>query len=369
MITVPFLLRNTVNLALRRQLVFQFDRIPLRAENLSADKVKNLFRIGLNRLFPLAKVRGYPYMAHISPAGLCNLKCAICPVHDEGTRGKELLPFETFKKFIDETGDYLIYIILWSWGEPLLNPEFCRMTDYARKKNILTVSSTNLNRLSREEAGRLVNSGPDALIVALDGVTEETYSRLRAGGSAARVIENTRMLLEERERAGSRNPFVNLRMVVSKENEPEVEAFKALASALGVDMVSIKAFSTRQKGYADPELDKKYAPETERYRMYRYLPGFLPDRKKRKYNCKFPWTKPTLFADGEVLACEFDFRYECSFGNINRQSFRDIWFGPKAGEFRKQFMADRDSIHFCRDCVFDYTRIPGCVIDWEVLRK
>ena len=369
MMSLPFLLRNLFNLLFRRRLNFEFDRIPLRARSISPRKMLNLFLVGFNRLLPLTKLWGYPYMAHISPAGLCNLRCELCPVHDEGVRGKELLPFATFKKFIDETGDTLLYLILWSWGEPLLNPDFVRMTDYARRKKILTVTSTNLNHFSRDDAKALAASGPDALIIALDGVTEETYGRMRKGGRAATVVANTRLLLEERTRAGSDIPFVNLRLVVSKENEHEVEAFRALAKDLGVDMVSFKAFSTRQPGYGDPEFDKRFAPEDERYRWYRYLPGYVADHRPKKYACKFPWTKPTLFPDGEVLACEFDLRYEHPFGNILRRSFREIWFGPEAAAFRRSFRANRDNIRYCHDCVYDYKLFPGCVVEWEILKK
>jgi len=369
MLTAGFLLRNLWNLLLRRGLEFQFDRIPMRADNLSPRKIRNLFRIGWNRVFMLGKARGHPYMAHISPAGLCNLRCDYCPVYDDEQKGKGLLSFTAFQKFIDEAGDYLIYIILWGWGEPLLNPDFYRMVAYAKTKNILTVTSTNLNKFSREEAREMVSSGLDALIVALDGVTEETYARLRTGGSARRVIENTRIILEERDRAKTKTPVVNLRMVVSKENEHEVEPFRRLARSLGVDMVSFKAFSTRQKGFADAGVDERYAPENEHFRWYRYLDGFMADRKHKKYGCKFPWTKPTLFPDGTVLACEFDFRYEHVFGNINNQSFKEIWFGPKSREFRAQFKAGRDRFSFCRDCVFDYKLIPGCIVEWEILKR
>ncbi|MBM3285692.1 MAG: hypothetical protein FJY81_07440, partial [Candidatus Aminicenantes bacterium] len=189
------------------------------------------------------------------------------------------------------------------------------------------------------------------------------------GGSARWVIENTRVLVAEREKRGKNKPFINLRMVVSKENEQEVEAFRALARELRVDMVSFKAFSTRQSGFMDPDIDRQYAPQTKFFRWYDYQPDFTVSRKAKKYNCKFPWTKPTLFADGEILSCEFDFRYGYSFGNLNEQSFRNIWFGMKAREFRRRFRKNRDDIAFCRDCVFDYKLIPGCVVEWEILRK
>jgi len=369
MINLEFILKNLFSLVLRREIRFHFDRIPLVAQKISRKKMWNLFRIALNRLLPLAPAFGYPYMAHVSPAGVCNLRCPICPAHDPQTQGKALLPFSTFKKLIDEIGDYLIYVILWSWGEPFLNPEIYRMISYARDKNILTVTSSNLNRFTREDAAQVIEAGLDALIIALDGVSEETYSQYRSGGSAERVIANTKLLVEERKKRGSMKPYLNLRMVVSKYNEKEVGAFRALGRELGVDMVSFKAFSTRQPGFASPEIDRQFAPESKFFRWYDYLPDYTVSHKLKKYNCRFPWTKPTLFADGEILTCEFDFRYEYSLGNLNQKSFREIWFGSKAKEFRRRFNQNRDEIAFCRDCVFDYKLIPGCVVAWEFLNQ
>ncbi|MFQ6037395.1 MAG: SPASM domain-containing protein [Candidatus Aminicenantales bacterium] len=362
-----FLLKNAVNLLIRRELEFTFDRIPMRARNISNRKRRNLFRVGLNRLLPITPTMGYPYMAHISPGGSCNLHCTLCPVTDPGLKGKNLLPFDTFRKFIDETGDYLLYIILWSWGEPFLNRDIFRMIRYARDRNILTVTSSNMNVFSQEHAEATLASGLDALIVALDGTTQETYGRLRAGGDIEKVIAHTRMLVEAKRRAGATTPLINLRMVVSKENETEVDEFRTLAKRLGVDMVSFKAFSTRQAGYSDIEVDRRFAPQTRKYRWYRYRPDFSLDRRPRRYRCKFPWTKPTLFPDGTIIACEYDYRYEHPFGNITTQSFEEIWFGPRARAFRKQFRRDRDSILFCRDCVFDHKLIEGCVLEWELL--
>ncbi len=369
MITPTFILANMFRLLWRREFRFHFDRIPLVARRISWKKQWNLGRIALNRFFSITPALGYPYMAHISPAGVCNLRCSICPAHEPATKGKEMLPFATFKKLIDEIGDYLIYIILWSWGEPFLNPEIYRLISYAREKNILTVTSSNLNRFSPGEAAQLVDSGLDALIIALDGASEETYNQYRRGGSVRKVVENTRLIVEEKRKKKSDKPFLNLRMVVSKFNEHEIEALRALGKEIGVDMVSFKAFSTRQPGYASPELDRKYAPENKFFRWYDYLPDYTVSRRPKKYRCKFPWTKPTLFADGEILSCEFDFRYDYSFGNLNQQSFREIWFGPKAKEFRRRFRKNRDEIAFCRDCVFDYKLIPGCVIAWEILNQ
>ncbi|MBD3413248.1 MAG: radical SAM protein, partial [Candidatus Aminicenantes bacterium] len=180
---IEFIINNSFHLLTKRQIKFQFDRIPMTSHPFSWKKFRNLFLIGANRLFPISLQLGYPYMAHVSPSGLCNLRCEVCPTHDPETKGKGLLPFHTYKKFIDEAGDYLIYIILWSWGEPLLNPDIYKMFHYAEQKGIRTVTSTNFNKFSRKDAQEMVGSGLDALIIAADGTTQESYSKYRRGGN------------------------------------------------------------------------------------------------------------------------------------------------------------------------------------------
>lgn len=361
-----FLIRNGFNLLFRKRLNFQFDQIPLSATRLSGKKRWNLVKIGLNRLFPISRAIGRPYMAHISPSNLCDLDCRLCPSKDETTKARMLLPFDTFRKFVDEAGDTLLYMILWSWGEPVLNPNLPKMARYAADRNILTVSSTNLNRLTEIQAEELMNSGLTALIIAVDGTTAESYAAQRRGGNLERVLNNIRMLVAAKRANNGVGPILNLRMVVSRDNEDEVEDFRKLALSLSVDMVSYKAFSTRQDGRADPENDRRFAPRGDRFKWYRYAGGFQANTESGKYWCRFPWTKPTLFPDGEIISCEFDLHYQHPFGNINERHFDEIWFSPETEDFRRRFQADRDQFAFCHNCVYDYRAFDGCVVSAEI---
>ncbi|NOY23338.1 MAG: radical SAM protein [Acidobacteria bacterium] len=144
-------------------------------------------------------------MAHVSPSNLCDLDCRICPSKDNSTKARQLLPFETFKKFIDEAGETLLYVILWSWGEPILNPDISKMARYAADRNILSVTSTNLNQLDNVKANELVHSGLTALIIAVDGVTVESYEKQRRGGDLKRVLEN--ILWQPRRQMVGQDPF------------------------------------------------------------------------------------------------------------------------------------------------------------------
>ena len=363
-----FVMRNAANLAFRRRFDFTFDKIPLSSRQVSMRKAANLARISGNRLSSITSVLGYPYMVHVAPTGICDLRCERCPIDEQGVSQKTHLPYQTFKKLIDETGDYLLYAIMWSWGEPLLNPDVYRMFRYAHDRQVLTVTSSNMHSFSAEEAKEMVASGLDALIIALDGATAETHERLRPGASYQRVVDHTRMIVEEKLRQGSSTPLLNLRMVVSRENESEVEAFRALARDLGVDMVSFKAYSTRQSGYSDAEWDKHRVPEEADLRWYDYSEDFAVSKHSAKrYDCRFLWTKPTLFANGQVTPCEFDFDCSYGLGNLSDMSFDEIWFGERAKEMRERFRRGGERLDFCAECVFDYSIIDGCVLDWEYL--
>ncbi len=130
----------------RGRLRFNFEQLPFEARNLSWKKKINFFLAGLNQYLLPSKPIGYPVIAQVEPSNVCNLECALClttSINHE--RKAALLSLETFKKFIDEVGDYLLLIIFWNWGEPFLNPEATDMIRYATDKGILIHSSTNGN--------------------------------------------------------------------------------------------------------------------------------------------------------------------------------------------------------------------------------
>ena len=171
------------NLILRRRFRFDFELIPYRAENLSWRKIGNFFLAGLNQYLPRPRPFGKPVFAQVEPANFCNLSCPLClTVSESHARPAAVLPFDVFRRFIDEVGDTLLLIVFWNWGEPFLNPDLCRMLACAKAKGILTHCSTNGNvRFDEEKAREIVRSGLDTLIFGVDGATPETYAKYRVG--------------------------------------------------------------------------------------------------------------------------------------------------------------------------------------------
>ena len=112
------------SLLLKGKFDFEFEMLPYSAGGIRSGKAANFFVAGLNQYLLPAHPLGYPVIAQVEPANYCNLKCPLCLTSSmKKSRPPALLPFETFQRFIDECGDYLLQLIFWNWGEPFLNPD------------------------------------------------------------------------------------------------------------------------------------------------------------------------------------------------------------------------------------------------------
>jgi MoaA/NifB/PqqE/SkfB family radical SAM enzyme len=218
--------------------------------NLSVKARFNLLLQLLTKKFRLPISLGIPYCLTVEPASICNLRCSTCPAGLKRVMCKPvLLGFEDFKRTIDLFGEYITYIQLWSWGEPFLNPALTEMIAYAKKRDIVMVSSTNGHFLDDETmVVKLVHSGLDELILAVDGTTQEVYEQYREGGDLQRVLAGIKELVRIRAKEGSTLPRLHLRMVINPYNEHQKDDFAALASSLGVDLVSFKKIDTGWAG-------------------------------------------------------------------------------------------------------------------------
>ena len=230
------------NIIFRGRFRFIFEKLPFEARDISWKKKFNFFIAGLNQIFLPDKPFGYPVIAQVEPANICNLNCTLCltaSINHE--RKAALLSFDAFKKFIDEFGDYILIMIFWNWGEPFLNPAAIDMISYATSKGILIHTSTNGNiPFTREAAEKIVDSKLTSMIIALDGATQEVYSTYRLGGDIEKVKANIRLIQEVKKAKGSEFPRITVRFVAMHQNEEEMNAVEALAKELGADFFALK---------------------------------------------------------------------------------------------------------------------------------
>jgi radical SAM protein with 4Fe4S-binding SPASM domain len=67
-------------------------------------------------------------------------------------------------------------------------------------------------------------------------------------------------------------------------------------------------------------------------------------------SCNIPFYKAMIDWNGDVLLCENDWARNNKFGNVNKNSFSDIWFSERFMDFRKKLLEGRNTCYPCKGC-------------------
>ncbi len=253
---------------------------------------------------------------------------------------------DTFLRLLDELSPTLAYLLFYFQGEPYLNLRFLDWVAAAHQRHIFTATSTNAHYLTPENAQRTVRSGLDQLIVSLDGVTQESYAAYRVGGKLEKVQTGIQNVLQARRTARAQTPRVVLQFIVFRHNEDQIEAVRQLGKAWGVDQVSIKTAQIY-----DYATSHELIPHNDRYSRYRKdALGYYHIKNELLSHCWRMWHSAVITWDGRVVPCCFDKDARYQMGQLNEQSFEEIWRGEKYQKFREQIFSQRDQIDICKNC-------------------
>ncbi|MBS1682079.1 MAG: SPASM domain-containing protein [Bacteroidetes bacterium] len=291
--------------------------------------------------------RGMPVSISIEPTTSCNLRCPECPSGLRSfTRPTGMMKKELFESIVNQLAPTLSYLIFYFQGEPYLHPKLLEMVAYASRKKIYTATSTNAHFLNEEAAKKTVESGLDRLIISIDGTTQETYQSYRIGGKLDKVIEGTTNILKWKKELKSKTPHVIFQFLVVKPNEHQIEEVKRLAAELGVDEVKLKTAQIY-----DFENGSELIPTQAKFSRYKKNNNDTYSIKNRLLDeCWKMWHSCVITWDGKVVPCCFDKDAHFVLGDLNKNSFKEIWQGEKYKVFRKSLFASRSEIEMCRNC-------------------
>jgi radical SAM protein with 4Fe4S-binding SPASM domain len=260
---------------------------------------------------------------------------------------------EVFKKFVDDVYRHALLIILWGWGEPFICPSVYEMIEYAHRKGVRLVSSTNGHVFVRpEHAEGVVRSGLDALIVSLSGTTQEAYARFR-GGELETALAGVREIVAQKRSQRSRTPHVQLSFIVTDYSESQIPRLTELARSLGVDGLSLKKMNTASVKPVPGRIDDAL-PSDVRYRRFQYGDDGVTRQRVKRNPCKALWHNPTLRWDGTINPCVYDFDGGHVLGDVKAETFRQIWSGERYRTMRRQFRRDWERIDICNQCTYAY---------------
>lgn len=301
----------------------------------------------LSRFLKRPVVLGKPAVASIEPSTSCNLRCPQCPSGlRRFSRPTGMLDLHLYKRMLQQLGPQLHSLTLYFQGEPFLHPNFTDLVKEAKAKNIFTITSTNAHYLSDELASETIKSGLDKLIISVDGTTAETYRKYRVGGDFEKVLEGTRRLVKQKKLAKAHHPHIVWQFVVFKHNEHQIEEIKRLGKELEVDELSIKTAQVY-----DFEEAHQIIPTTTKYARYKLnAAGKFEIKNKLLNQCWRMWQGCVITWDGKIVPCCFDKDAKHSVGELQSQSFDEIWKSPSYNAFRQAVLIGRKEIDICANC-------------------
>ena len=216
------------------------------AGSLSELRLKKLRNLVLNereRLSHTESTASMPVTGQIDPAFACNLSCPLCLSEMARQQGYTMpvMKEAELDHILSDYGDYLVRIWLSLWGEPLLNKRLPELIAKCKSREIWVLVSSNMSvPLGDAAIEALVKSGLDAMILSIDGATQDTYHTYRCRGDLALVLKNVQALVEAKRRLGMRTPYLYWRYLRFSWNEHEIEMARTMAASLGVDEFGVE---------------------------------------------------------------------------------------------------------------------------------
>jgi len=288
-------------------------------------------------------IAGMPYSAGIELTNFCNLKCPECTTGSGVlSRSRGYMDIRLFEKITGEKDNGIIHLNLYFQGEPMMHPDFFRFIEISR--SYITTVSTNGHFIGKDEARQFASSSLNTLIISLDGMSEETYLKYRRNGDYGKVIEGINLVSQSiRELRSSLK--LEIQFLVNSFNEHELKTVAEFARSKGATL-KLKSMQLLSPG----EASVSWLPSEENFSRYSRSNSAPLIKSKLKNNCSRLWFNPVITWDGMVVPCCFDKDAGFVMGDINKNSFREIWYGKKYMDFRKALLSGRKDIPVCRNC-------------------
>jgi len=245
-------------------------------------------------------------------------------------------------------------------GEPLLLDSFREVIQWGKKYACDMETVTNGVLLDDFWRERFVES-LSSVRISVDGATPKTYQYVRRHSGLFKVLKNIGELALLKIRRGSATPSIEINFVAMRANIRELPKLVAMAGELGVDVVKViymlahtEELAMQSLYFMQEESDAcmRLALEVgKRVGVGVKIPGLFADAQavqetKRRNMCSGPWHFLGIEADGSTKICCGGAPY---FGNLNTQTFQDIWTGAALRQLRHTINTPAEP-EYCKNC-------------------
>ena len=340
---------------IKLKLIIQRIKILIKRHKLPITEIYRFFKLKRPYMPP-------PLWIYLEPTTKCNFNCLTCSRKSlSPTHINKNLSLTEFKYIISNIPG-LNKIHLQGLGEPLLNKDLWKITQYGRMKGIRFTTTLNGSLINQNNVDKLLKSFI-GIGISLDSTNEENYNKIRRGGNFKRIMENIQLLLKRKKELNS-NTVIGFNFVVTHLNFNELEDYLQLCEKMGMECSIVEVenwYIPTQKEYKQEfdfikksrEYHEKIRSLILRYKIHLEKRGLnisygMPF--KRKHICLWPFTSCFVSCDGYITPCCI--RQDPSiinFGNIFKTPFKKIWNSKKYQIFRNTMLKRLPNI-ICDNC-------------------
>ncbi len=314
-------------------------------KNMTIKKLLNLTLSNIEMRTKRTSLYSYPKYLDIETNNTCNLRCPSCPtIIHTSKRDKKNMSFREFKSITEQVKDYIFTVYFGLNGEPFLNPEIFKMIDYLNNNRIGSVVQSNFNLTF--DVKKIIDHPPQILVVALDGTTDYTYSKYRAGGDFNKVIPDIRKLIRIKKERRKKYPLIFWQFIIMKHNEYQVNDAIKMSKNMGFDGIT---FSVPFIPLADNWFFDENNSNVER-NSNEFSPSKKVQFSTKMLACKQLYQGMSILVDGTIIPCCRVREKGLDFGNAFKTPLKDIWNNERFQTFRKN-LAKQDGKQRCDNCL------------------
>jgi len=289
----------------------------------------------------------YPIYLEISPVGHCNHRCVFCAKDYIGYQKREI-PYEILKQRITEMAGLGVKSIMFAGeGEPLLYKKLPEIIEHCENVGIDTSLTTNF-AMASDEALETYVKNCKWIKVSLNAGNAKVYSEIHRTKEEDfnKVLENLSKAVSLRKEMG-KGSTLGAQMLLLPENFNSAAELAGHSRDKGLDYLVIKPYSQHLMSNTKKYEDISYSDymflekELEKYNTETFKVIFRANTMKKMTNkverykkcCAVPFFWGYIMSDGNVFGCSsFLENPEFCYGNINENSFKEIWEGQRRKE-------------------------------------